>query len=175
VAVFASSGNDGHDDGISEPACIAEAISVGGVYDASIGSVGWCGNSNCTTILCSDVTGPDVFVCHSNSDEILDLLAPNWRTTSPALGGGVAFFGGTSASSPYAAGQAALLLQDDPSLQPEDIRSLLTENGPLVTNAENGLSFPRSDVESALGLPEPSGTLMLLSGATFLAALARRR
>jgi subtilisin family serine protease len=175
VTVFAASGNEGYDDGISEPACIPEAISVGGVYDASVGGIGWCGNASCTTILCSDTTGPDVFVCHSNSDEILDLLAPNWRTTSPALGGGVAHFGGTSAASPYAAAQAALLLQDDPSLQPEDIRSLLTDNGPLVTNTENGLSFPRSDVEAALGLPEPSGTLALLSGTTFLAALRRRR
>jgi hypothetical protein len=67
------------------------------------------------------------------------------------------------------------LLQDDPSLQPESIRSLLTENGPLVTNPENGLSFPRSDVGDALGLPEPTGTLLLLSGATFLAFLDRRR
>jgi subtilisin family serine protease len=175
VVVFAASGNDGHDDGISAPACIPEAISVGGVYDASVGSVGWCGNSSCTTILCSDVTGPDVFVCHSNSDEILDMLAPNWRTTSPDLGGGVSNLGGTSASSPYAAGQAALLLQDEPSLQPESIRDLLTENGPLVTNPESGLSFPRSNVGTALGLPEPSGTLLLLSGATFLAFLDRRR
>jgi hypothetical protein len=67
------------------------------------------------------------------------------------------------------------LLQDDPSLQPEDIRDLLTENGPLVTNAENGLSFPRSDVGAALGVPEPSGTLLLLSGATLLAVLSRKR
>jgi subtilisin family serine protease len=175
VAVFASSGNEGHDDGISEPACIPEAISVGGVYDASVGGISWCGNSSCTTTLCTDSTGPDVFVCHSNSDEILDLLAPNWRTTSPAMGGGVGDFGGTSASSPYAAGQAALLLEDQPSLQPEDIRSLLKENGPLVTNPDNGLSFPRSDVEAAIGLPEPSGMLLFFSGAAFLAALGRRR
>jgi subtilisin family serine protease len=175
VAVFAASGNEGYDDGISEPACIPEAISVGGVYDASVGSVGWCGNANCTTTLCTDATGPDVFVCHSNSDEILDLLAPNWRTTSPDLGGGVAHFGGTSASSPYAAGQAALLLQDDPGLQPEDIRDLLEASGPLVTNPDNGLSFPRSDVGSVLSVPEPSGTLLLLSGATLLAILGRKR
>jgi subtilisin family serine protease len=175
VVVFAASGNEGHDDGISEPACIPEVISVGGVYDASMGSISWCGNSTCTMILCTDTTGPDVFACHSNSDEILDVLAPDWRTTSPALGGGVDHFGGTSASSPYAAGQAALLLQDDPSLQPDDIRGLLTENGPLVTNPDNGLSFPRSDVGAALSVPEPSGTLLLLSGATFLAALSRRR
>jgi len=175
VAVFAASGNDGYDDGISEPACVPEAISVGGVYDASVGNVSWCGNSACTTILCTDVSDADVFVCHSNSDEILDLLAPDWRTTSPALGGGATNFGGTSAATPYAAGQAALLLQADPSLQPEDVRGLLTANGPLVTNPANGLSFPRSDVGAALGLPEPGGTLLLLSGATLLAALGRRR
>jgi len=175
VAVFAASGNDGYDDGISEPACIAEAISVGGVYDASVGNVSWCGNAACTTTLCTDASAADVFVCHSNSDEILDLLAPNWRTTTPALGGGTAQFGGTSASSPYAAGQAALLLQNDPSLQPEEIRNLLKANGPLVTNPDNGLSFRRSDVAAALGLPEPSGTLLLLSGATCLAFLTRAR
>jgi len=91
------------------------------------------------------------------------------------MGGGVGHFGGTSASSPYAAGQAALLLEDQPGLQPEDIRSLLVENGPLVTNPDNGLAFPRSDVGTALGLPEPSGTLLLFSGAAFLAILGRRR
>jgi subtilisin family serine protease len=175
VAVFAASGNEGFDDGISEPACVPEAISVGGVYDAAVGSVSWCGNNSCTMILCTDASGPDVFVCHSNSDEILDILAPDWRTTSPALGGGVDDFGGTSASSPYAAGEAALLLQDQPSLQPEDIRSLLKQNGPLVTNPDNGLSFPRSDIGLVIGLPEPNGTLLLLSGAAFLAALGRRR
>jgi hypothetical protein len=67
------------------------------------------------------------------------------------------------------------LLEDQPNLQPEDVRSLLTENGPLVANLDNGLSFPRSDVEAALGLPEPSGTLLLLSGAAFLAVLGRGR
>jgi subtilisin family serine protease len=175
VAVFASSGNEGHDDGISEPACVPEAISVGGVYDASVGSVSWCGDSDCTTILCSDASGPDVFVCHSNSDEILDVLAPNWRTTSPAMGGGVDHFGGTSASSPYAAGQAALLLQDDPSLQPESIRDLLKANGPFVTNAENGLSFPRSDVEAALGLPEPDRASLLAVGLSLLVVLRKLR
>ncbi len=176
VSVFVASGNDGHDDGVSEPACVPEAISVGGVYDAWVGSnVSWCGNAACTTILCSDASGADVFVCHTNSDEILDLLAPNWRTTSPALGGGTAHFGGTSASSPYAAGQAALLLQDDANLQPEEIRSLLKANGPMVTNPDNGLSFRRSDVAAALNVPEPSGTLLLLSGATTLAYLGRRR
>jgi subtilisin family serine protease len=150
VAVFAASGNEGHDDGISSPACVAEAISVGGVYDAFLGTVGWCGNLVCTQALCSDVTGPDVFVCHSSSDEILDLLAPDWRTTTSALGGGIANFGGTSAATPYAAAEAALLLEADPTLSPEEIRTLLKSHGPLVTNPDNGLAFRRSDASGAL-------------------------
>jgi cysteine-rich repeat protein len=150
VTVVAASGNEGHDDGISDPACIAEVISVGGVYDAAVGSVSWCG-ATCGQILCTDnPTAADVFVCHSNSDEILDLLAPDWRTRSSEMGGTASNFGGTSAASPYVAGQAALLLQSDATLQPEDIRTLLTSSGPLVTNPDNGLSFHRADVFAAL-------------------------
>jgi cysteine-rich repeat protein len=151
VTVFVSSGNDAHDNGISFPACVAEAISVGGVYDAALGSVSWCGNATCTTTLCTDnPTAADVFVCHSNSDELLDLLAPDWRTDTAALGGGTTAIGGTSAASPYAAAEAALLLQADGSLTPEQIRSLMKTNGPAVVNPDNGLSFTRSDVAAAL-------------------------
>jgi subtilisin family serine protease len=114
VGVFVSSGNDGHDAGVSFPACVAEAISVGGVYDAALGPVSWCGNAQCTTTLCTDnPTAADSFVCHSNSGSLLDILAPSWRTDTTALGGGADAFGGTSASSPYAAAQAALLLEAD--------------------------------------------------------------
>ena len=143
VAVFVASGNDGYDDGIAFPACVAQAISVGGVYDAALGSVSW---PPCT----DNPTAADTFVCHSNSDEILDLLAPDWRTTTTKLGGGTVSFGGTSAASPYAAAQAAILLQADPSLTPEDVRTLLKANGPQVTNPDNGLSFTRSDVGEAV-------------------------
>ena len=110
VAVFAASGNEGFDAGISFPACVGSAISVGGVYDANVGPVSWCGNAQCTTILCTDnPTTADKFVCHSNSGANLDLLAPDWRTDAPQEGGGTHAFGGTSAASPYAAGEAAVL------------------------------------------------------------------
>jgi cysteine-rich repeat protein len=144
VAVFVASGNAGHDAGIAFPACVAQAISVGGVYDASLGLVSW-------TTVCSDYpTAADVFVCHSNSGELLDLLAPDWRTVTAKLGGGTTAFGGTSASSPYAAAEAAILLQADAELTPEDVRTLLKANGPQVTNPDNGLSFTRSDVGEAV-------------------------
>ncbi len=150
VAVFAASGNDGHDVGISAPACVAEAISVGGVYDGAVGPASWCGNASCSVILCSDVTAPDVFVCHSNSGSLLDILAPNWRTLVSARGGGTRNFGGTSAASPYAAGAAALLLKLAPNLTPSELRAHLVSAGISVTNPDNGLSFPRIDVPGSV-------------------------
>ena len=151
VAVFVASGNEGFDAGIAFPACIGSAISVGGVYDANVGPVSWCGNAQCTTILCTDnPTSADQFVCHANSGSNLDLLAPDWRTDAPKAGGGTQAFGGTSAASPYAAGEAALLLQAQPSLTPAALRSLMKAHGPLVTNPGNALSFRRTDVAGAL-------------------------
>ncbi len=159
--VFVSSGNEGYDNGINFPACVPAAISVGGVYDANVGSVSWCGNASCSQILCTDnPTAADVFVCHTNSDEILDILAPNYATAAPALGGGVdPGFGGTSASSPYAAGEAALLYQIDPFMLPTTVLALMKANGPPVTNPGNGLAFTRTDISAvvdALIGPEPS-------------------
>jgi len=151
VAVFVASGNEGYDNGISFPACVVNAISVGGVYDASVGSISWCGNATCTVTLCTDgPTAADEFVCHSNSDELLDLLAPDYATTTSALGGGTRTFGGTSAASPYAAAEAALLLQANPVFSAEDVRTQLTSHGPAVTNPDNGLAFPRADVGSSV-------------------------
>jgi len=146
ITVFVASGNDAHAGGISFPACVADAISVGGVYDASLGGIGWGGAANCTDFS----TFANKFVCHANSGSLLDLLAPNYRTDTSKMGGGVIAFGGTSASSPYAAGQAALLIDAEDTLTPEDIRMHMTANGTSVTNPANGLSFPRTDIDLAL-------------------------
>jgi subtilisin family serine protease len=151
VAVFVASGNNGYDNGIAFPACVEEAVSVGGVYDASFGARTWCRNARCTRILCTDDPADvDTFVCHSNSGAILDLLAPNYETLTCWKGGGTIAGGGTSFSSPYAAGAAALLFQADPLLTPDEALTLLESHGPQVTNPENGLSFTRIDVGGAL-------------------------
>ena len=140
---------------------------MGGVYDAAFVSVSWCGNAACTTSLCTDTnTTSDTFVCHSNSDELLDLLAPNYRTATSGLAGGVEpAFAGTSAASPYAAAQAALLFAEDPSLTPASLLATLTASGPRVTNPDNGLSFPRSEVGAHL-------TALIVSSNAELSALA---
>jgi cysteine-rich repeat protein len=113
-----------------------------------VGGVSWCG-ATCDTILCTDSsTFSDKFVCHTNSDELLDLLAPDWRTATSSSGGGSVNFGGTSAAAPYASALAALLIEQDPTRTPEDLRTLMTSHGPMVSNPDNGLSFPRTDVEA---------------------------
>jgi subtilisin family serine protease len=177
VAVFVASGNDGYDNGVQFPACTPEAISVGGVYDANLGSLSWCANTSCSETLCTDFnTQADDFVCHSNSGLLLDVLAPDWKTSTSAIGGGQHDFGGTSAASPYAAAQAAVLLEADDSLTPDEIRSLLVSTGSPVINSDNGLSFPRTDVEQALiALPEPGRFIGLGAGVVLLAVVSRRR
>ncbi|HIF98382.1 MAG TPA: hypothetical protein EYQ54_15395, partial [Myxococcales bacterium] len=150
ITVIVASGNDGFDAGIAFPACVPGAISVGGVYDANVGSISWCGPTSCTPALCVDSsTAPDQFVCHSNSSSALDILAPDWRTRTSAVGGGVANFGGTSAAAPYVSGLAALLIEQDPSRESADLLALMTGAAPLVLNPDNGLSFPRADVSTA--------------------------
>ncbi|MEO1934252.1 MAG: S8 family serine peptidase, partial [Myxococcales bacterium] len=150
VSVFVASGNSGFDNGISFPACVPEAISVGGVYDTSFSSVSWCG-ATCSTIICTDEPAlADSLVCNSNSGSLLDILAPHFQATVPTIGGGTISVGGTSISSPYAAGQAALLLEADPSLTPDQILSSLKIGAPMVTNSSSGLSFPRTRVDLAV-------------------------
>jgi subtilisin family serine protease len=151
ITVVVSSGNEAVSNGIGFPACVPGAISVGGVYDAALGNVSWCGSPTCAPYLCTDTsTAADDFVCHSNSGSLLDVLAPNWRTDTTAIGGGSANFGGTSAAAPSISAQAALLYEADPAVTPAQVRTLLKGHGPVVTNPANGLSFRRSNVAGAL-------------------------
>jgi subtilisin family serine protease len=151
VAVVVASGNEGHDAGVSFPACVAEATAVGGVYDANVGSVSWCGNSSCSTILCTDnPTFADKFVCHTNAGLPLDVLAPDYNTTTTSIGGGTTSFGGTSAAAPFVAGAFALMFDAVPSADVATVEANFKSTGVLVTNPGNATAYPRIDVAAAL-------------------------
>lgn len=151
VTVVAASGNSGYDGGVSFPACVPDAISVGGVYDDYISTVTWpCLDPPSCSQSCSNTPGvKNSFVCHTNDGSLLDVLAPNWKTRTLGLNNTNVNFGGTSVSSAYASAEAALLLSVAPSLTPAGIRSLLTSYGPLVTNPDNGSSYRRTDLYAA--------------------------
>ena len=136
---FVSSGNDASSVGMEAPACIANAISVGAVYDSNLGSV--------TAFSCIDTTtSADQITCFTNSNSTLDLLAPGAIITSDWLGGGLSNFFGTSQAAPHATGSAAVLMEVRPSLTPDEIEALLKSKGKSILDPRNGVVTPRIDL-----------------------------
>jgi subtilisin family serine protease len=147
---FACSGNNASPTMMSAPACVDSAVSVGAVYDSSVGPFSFFG--------CFDpTTAADQITCFSNSNATLDLLAPGAIITSDGLHGGLVNFWGTSQASPHAAGSAAVLLEVRPSLTPDQIESVLKSTGKPILDPRNGVVAPRIDLLAAVNtlLPAP--------------------
>lgn len=174
TSVFVSTGNNGSGTQMQAPACVANAISVGAAWDSNIGSA--------TMLGCTDsTTAADQVTCFTNSNATTDLMAPGAPTTSSEIGGGASTFYGTSQASPLAAACAALMLDADPTLTPAQIEAALEASPASVTDATNGLAFPRVDCVDAIGaLPPavptllPAGLVALGGGLLLSGALALR-
>lgn len=170
ITILASSGNDGFTNGISFPAALSDVISVGAVYDASIGYAGFG--------VCTDTqTQADQVTCYSNTADILDILAPshNAFTTDiigidgSSTGDYYAEFGGTSAACPYAAGAVAVLQNAAKEmtgkyLSPEDIRTILSISGDPVTDTKAFITKPRINLEAAVVLLGESTPIFVEEG-----------
>ena len=188
ITIFASSGNDGYCDSISRPACISYVNSVGAVYDAALGTYGFCVNSascatkqaypSCSTGYVSwDATASDRVTCYSNSASFLTLFAPSHNAyTADIVGSGgyssgdyFTSFGGTSAACPYAAGAAAVLQQASKAqtgayLTPAQIKTYLVNNGDNVTDGKVAVTKPRINLSKAVdALTSLPGTIQLSS------------
>jgi subtilisin family serine protease len=143
VIAFASAGNNGSGTMMPAPACLSNVVSVGASDDL-------------------DVVAP-----FSNSNATTDIFAPGVSITSDFLSGGTfTTAGGTSAASPHAAGCAALLIDSGETLTPTAIETRLETSPFTVTDATNGLSFPRVDcsysaVAALRGLINRVGTIGL--------------
>jgi len=126
VSIFVGVGNDGLTDQIASPACLNDAIAVG------------------ATDMAGEVAD------FSNSNHLVDILAPGVNITSSMIGGGQITQNGTSFSSPIAAGVAALMLEVYPTLTPTSIEIMMEKTGVMITDVKNGLTFPRLDALAAV-------------------------
>jgi hypothetical protein len=151
VLVVAASGNGGCTNGIVLPACVSNALSVGAVYDAAVGST-FVGRGQCLPTGCSDAfPAADAIACYSDSSDRLDVLAPSHCARTPQQGGGyVSCFGGTSAAAPYASGVAALLFGAEPLRGPAEVKSAMRSTGTPITDTRNGITRNRLDAPAAL-------------------------
>ena len=153
LAVVAASGNSGHPEALSWPACHADVISVGMVYSAGQGPTTWEGGAACTDA----VTGPDVVPCASNGGAALSLLAPGVRWVAPKAGGGRwTSFSGTSAAAPAASGALLLARQFASFADPLLASDFLRMTGIPVTDTRSALATPRLDAGTAFVSTRPA-------------------
>ena len=100
---------------------------------------------------CTDsTTAADKIACYSNSGGSLDVVAPGALIRTTELGGFYKSVSGTSFAAPHVAGVIALMKQSNHSLNVNDIELNLKENGVIVVDERNGLSFPRVDALASL-------------------------
>jgi len=128
--VAVASGNDGHSNGISAPACSFNATAVGAT-DKS-----------------------DNVWERTNSGNLLDLLAPGVDIESLNLDEGTITKTGTSIAAPHVAGTAAIIYQysalKNRSITPEEIQNKLNNTGEIITDSKNNLTFSRINLEEAI-------------------------
>ncbi len=118
---FASAGNNSSSSIMTSPACLSNVISVGA-----------------TTL-------NDTIASFSNTNAATDIVAPGVTILSSFLGNGTISASGTSMASPHAAGCAALLMEAGVAITPDQIETWMEDSPIQVTDARNGLTFPRLD------------------------------
>jgi subtilisin family serine protease len=133
IATTISAGNNGFTNGLSSPACISTAVSVGSSKDGSSGA-----------------TPVDTVSNFSNSASYLSLLAPGQWIESSIPGSAYALYQGTSMAAPHVAGAWAVLRQAAPGASVADTLAMLQNLGVSITDTRNSLVKKRIQLNSVL-------------------------
>ena len=142
ILPIVAAGNEGYSDGLASPAAVKGAVSVGAVYDSTMGPFNWGVPLRCT----DTSSAADQVTCFSNSASFLTLLAPGSRILAAGITAS-----GTSQASPHVAGAVAVLRAAFPNETLDQTVVRLT-NGVMVTDSRNDITKPRLSLPMALGL-----------------------
>ena len=126
IVTIIASGNGGASTGLSAPACISTAVSVG------------------------STTKADAVASYSNSASFLQLLAPGSAIYASLPGGLYGTKSGTSMAAPHVAGAWAVARSKKPTATVDEILMAFKSTGPSILDSRNGVRLPRIDVTAAL-------------------------
>ena len=176
ITVFAAAGNGGRLDQVGVPACLPGVIGVGASLDAPNNGddIAFNGGPGCVDFrdgngdpLPSVPNTADRVACFSSAhpaqddaNRMLDLYAPGSSITSVGLSGAPFPAEGTSFSTPFAGGVAALLLEAardaGSNLTPAQIKAHLRETGVLIPDFRDVTLplVPRVDAAAAIAALE---------------------
>lgn len=126
IIFVASSGNSGSKTSLAAPSCLSNVISVG------------------------SSTKQDELSTFSNRNDALDLLAPGSAINSLSKDGGLRLYSGTSQAAPHVSGSVLLLKQKDKSLDYNQIKDLLFENGVAISDTTTGKYYVRINLYNSI-------------------------
>ena len=133
ILTVIASGNDSSTESISSPACVSEGLAVGAVWDTDPWGQGV----------------PDQLAYFSNSNDMVEIVAPGGPMTSVGLGGSESTGQGTSMAAPMVSSCAALLFEYVSELTVDEVINALKRTDVLIKDSL-GRNFPRLDCHAAV-------------------------
>jgi hypothetical protein len=137
IFVTVATGNEAWKDGIASPACIKNSTRIGNLYDKNMGEINW--NGTCT----DSNTFIDKIVCHTNRASFFSDIFFTYGAiiNSTYINQGYEELGGTSMSTPMAAGMIAILKQykkqeSNKTLTNEEIKEILYNSSEKINDTE---------------------------------------